>query len=57
MAVWQKVNSLPYIRRVTSEMLDNGRYVLTVDMSASLADVLPEDAAVSYTHLTLPTIA
>lgn len=48
MAVWQKVNSLPYIRRVTSEMLDNGRYVLTVDKSASLADVLPEDAEINF---------
>ena len=48
MAVWQKVNSLPYIRRVSSEMLDNGRYVLTVDKSASLADVLPEDAEINF---------
>lgn len=48
MAVWQKVNSLPYIRRVTSEMLDNGCYVLTVDKSASLADVLPEDAEINF---------
>lgn len=48
MAVWQKVNSLPYIRCVTSEMLDNGRYVLTVDKSASLADVLPEDVEINF---------
>lgn len=29
-------------------MLDNGRYVLTVDKSASLADVLPEDAEINF---------
>lgn len=48
MAVWQKVNCLPYIRRATSEKLQNGRYILTVDKSASLADVLPEDTEYNF---------
>lgn len=48
MAIWQKVNCLPYIRRATSESLKDGRYILTVDKSASLADVLPEDAEINF---------
>lgn len=43
MAIWQKVSRLPFIRRATSERIDGDRYILTVDNSASLADVLPED--------------
>lgn len=42
MVVWQKISRLPFIRRVTSERLEGGRYILTVDNSASLADVLPD---------------
>lgn len=48
LAVWQKVNCLPYIRRATSERLEDNRYILTVDESASLADVLPEDAEFNF---------
>ena len=48
MAIWQKVNCLPYIRRATSESLKDGRYILTVDKSASLADVLPEDTEINF---------
>ena len=48
MAIWQKVNCLPYIRRATSESLKDGRYILTVDKTASLADVLPEDAEINF---------
>lgn len=33
MAIWQKVNCLPYIRRATSESLKDGSYILTVDKS------------------------
>ena len=48
MAIWQKVNCLPYIRRATSERLTDNRYILTVDKSASLADVLPEDSEINF---------
>ena len=48
MAIWQKVNCLPYSRRATSESLKDGRYILTVDKSASLADVLPEDTEINF---------
>lgn len=43
MAIWQKVSCLPFIRRVVTERLEADRYILTVDNSASLADVIPED--------------
>ncbi len=33
MAIWQKVNCLPYIRRATSESLKDGSYILIVDKS------------------------
>ncbi len=45
MAIWQKVSRLPFIRRATSERIDGDRYILTVDKSASLADVLPNTEA------------
>lgn len=48
MAIWQKVNCLPYIRRATAERLEGDRYILTVDNSASLADVLPENTELNF---------
>lgn len=47
LAVWQKINRLPFIRRAVSEAEDGDRIILTVDNSASLADVLPADADIS----------
>lgn len=47
LVVWQKINRLPFIRRTVSETEDGNRIILTVDKSASLADVLPEDADIT----------
>lgn len=53
MAIWQKVSRLPFIRRATSERIDGDRYILTVDKSASLADVLPNTKATLDTKMFL----
>lgn len=43
LAVWQKPGCLPFIRRAVAEREEGGRYILRVDKSASLADVIPQD--------------
>lgn len=46
LAVWQKPSCLPFIRRAVAEREEGDRYILTVDKSASLADVIPQDTEI-----------
>lgn len=46
LAVWQKASCLPFIRRAVAESVEGDRYILTLDKSASLADVIPQDTEI-----------